>query len=137
MAALSLSVTTPSRMGSPMLLPVILRQPARERLGEGLGIRKNHTQIKGPDKEHVDARDGGNVLDLVERLLRLNLNHGQDGVVGLLQIPGKGRHGAEAREGNGRAEAALAHGRELGALDNVAGFSGRAQQRHENLAGSC
>ncbi len=96
--------------------------------------KEKHTQIKGPDKEHVDARDGGNLLDLVERLLRLNLHHGQDGAVGLLQVLGKGRHGAEARQGNGRAEAALTIGRELGALDNVAGLGCRAQQWYENLA---
>ena len=118
-----------------MLLPALCD-------GVSIGSKKSgkvkggeRTEVKGPDEEHVDAVDGGNVLHDVEGLAGLDLHHGQEGVVGLLQVLGEGRQWAEALRRDGLAEDAAAHGRELGGLDELLGLLDGAQQRYQNLCG--
>lgn len=54
------------------------------------------TQIKRPNEEHVNALNRGNLVDGVERLLGLDLDHGQQRVVSLLKVLGEAGHGIES-----------------------------------------
>lgn len=96
------------------------------------GIR---TEIKRSDEEHIHAVDGGNLVHRLKSLLGLNLDHGQESVVGLLEVLGKGRNGVEALEGDGGAEAATANGRELGRLDELPSLLRGPEKRDDDLLG--
>lgn len=88
------------------------------------------TQVKGSDEEDVNPVNGRNLLHGVESVLCLDLDHGQQRVVGLLEVLGEAWHGIKALESNWGAKATSTLGRELGALDELAGFFCGSKQRY-------
>lgn len=72
------------------------------------------TKVERPNEEGVDALDGRDLLDALKGFLGLDLDNGEEGVVGLVQVFSQGGVGLKAFEGDEGAEAATTLRRELG-----------------------
>lgn len=108
------------------------------------------SEIPGSDKEDVDTGDLGDLFDLfcwldladqtlteerrtyiLKRLLGLNLDDGEQGIIRLLQVFELGDSASRAH-GERAAESSTTDGRELGRLDESAGVVLGVKQRNHD-----
>lgn len=80
-ASLSSGLTSPFRMGCPMLFPTNRSEGWSSVYGVAIS---EPTKVKRPDEEHVNAIHGSNLIHSIKRLLGLDLDHGDQCIVCLL-----------------------------------------------------
>lgn len=92
-------------------------------------------EIKRSDEKAIDAGDSSNVFDSLERGLCLDLDDGQERAIGVLQVVGQGLVG-ESLGREGRAEAAVALGREFGGRDEALGVGDGVDEGNDYAMGA-
>jgi hypothetical protein len=91
------------------------------------------TEVKGPDEEHVNTVHRSYVLDYAKSLLCLDLNHGQQRFVGLLEVLRHCRDWVESLHRKRRPKAPLAFRGELGRGNNLMGLLDSSKQWDQDL----